>query len=90
MSAVYISRNLTRLDDNCFFACRALRFVAFDGGSNLRGIGPSAFHSYDSLRSIAIPSSVCLLERICFGGCASLQSATFERPSILATIEETR
>jgi hypothetical protein len=88
MSAVCISRNVTGLGENCFLGCRAFQFVAFEDGSHLREIGPSAFHCCDSLRSIAIPSFVGLLGRNCFALCASLGSATFERLSRLATIED--
>jgi hypothetical protein len=88
MRAVWLSRNVARLGENCLAYCRALQFVAFEGGSHLGEIGSSAFHGCSSLQSVAIPSSVRLLAEHCFYACASLESVTFEPPSRLATIEE--
>jgi hypothetical protein len=87
MSAVWISRNVAGLGEDCLFGCFGLQITAFEGDSHLCAIGAHAFEGCLSLLSITVPSSVGLLGKFCFASCASLQSVMFEPPSRLTTIE---
>jgi hypothetical protein len=88
LSALCVSRNITRLGDGCCAHCWGLQIVAFEGDSRLVEISADAFEFCNSLRSIAIPRFVGLLGRLGFGFCESLQAVMFEPPSRLTTISE--
>jgi hypothetical protein len=84
MPAVWISRHVATLEEGCFRECRNLQIMAFEAGSHLRDVGRSAFSNCDSLRSIAIPSSVRVLGPQSFCHCQSFGSMASEVVALLA------
>jgi hypothetical protein len=59
--------------------------VAFEEGSRLREIAPSAFCGV-GLESFTVPASVRTIGESCFERCCSLREISFARPSTLRTV----
>jgi hypothetical protein len=86
--SIVIPSSIEELRPFCCAWKESLRTVEFESGSNLRSIGPSAFHGCASLKSICIPSSVEFLRNNCFESCYRLQTVTFGSESKLRLIEQ--
>jgi hypothetical protein len=70
----------------CSFSCCSISGVRFDSTSKLRLTENEALSFCGKLQSIAIPSSVEILDCYCFSGCAALQAVSFEADSQLFRI----
>jgi hypothetical protein len=75
----------------CFYWCKSLCEVTFEGGSKLKEIGESAFPS-TAIKSIQLPTNVevnhLVIGKGCFYWCKSLCDVTFEPGSRLKEVSE--
>jgi hypothetical protein len=88
LSALFISRNVASLGEECLTGRGDLEIVAFEADSHLREISANVFSGCGSLRSIVIPPLVGLLGTCCFAFSSFLQTVMFAPASRLATIDQ--
>jgi hypothetical protein len=77
---IMLPRSGRKRSGSCFCHCKSLASVAFEAGSVLRAIGPSAFYG-GGLKSIIIPASVAETGAEIFSLCRSLAAVTFQDES---------
>ncbi len=82
---VFISRNVTKIEESSFKNCYNLQKVTFESYSKLKSIGASAFEGCVSLISIEIPNGVSKIAYNTFKNCSSLTSV--EIPNSVTSIE---
>ena len=77
LEAIFIPKNVRRIEYHAFYAWVALREVIFEEGSKLERISNEAFRFCTSLKSIVIPKSVTTLGVMVFDRCCNLESVIF-------------
>ena len=86
--SVKIPNSIKYIPDRCFYWCRNLNVVTFEGNSQLKEIGSSAFEHCDGLSEIEIPKTVEKIDSYAFEYCEKLTSVIFGTDSQLKNIGE--
>ena len=97
LTSIEIPASVEIIEPAAFYNCPKLETVTFEKGSMLKTIGgrrssydyKSYFGAFSNspITSIEIPASVETIERSAFQGCSKLGTVTFEKDSMLKTIE---
>lgn len=99
LTSVEIPANVETIEAAAFKGCTNLTSVTFGRNSNLKiikggydthyeHINYGAFTDCTALKSIEIPASVEIIGVSAFYGCSNLQQITFEKPSMLNSLNE--
>ena len=86
--SIEIPNSIKYIPDRCFYWCRNLNVVTFEGNSQLKEIGSGAFEHCDGLSEIEIPKTVEEIDSYAFEYCEKLTSVIFESDSQLINIGE--
>ena len=99
LSSIAIPASVETMGMRAFRNCTSLTSVIFENGSILKTIAGGAersgstyywygaFSGCTALASIEIPASVQIIELAAFRDCTSLKTVTFQKGSLLSTIE---
>lgn len=95
LTSVEIPANVETIEAAAFKGCTQLQVVSFESNSKLKEIGGAcswephgAFSNCIALSAIEIPSTVTTIGVAAFYGCSNLQQITFEKPSMLNSLNE--
>ena len=77
LRSIYISNNITIIEESAFSNCHKLQSVLFAEESHLTTIGKYAFVHCKSLNSLVIPDSVVSIEYGAFYGCVNLEKLQY-------------
>lgn len=95
LKSIKIPASVETIDVSAFLGCSQLKTVSFESNSKLKEIGGTssqrahgAFSNCIALSAIEIPASVTTIGAAAFYGCSNLQQITFEKPSMLNSLNE--
>ena len=93
LTSIDIPASVEIIEEAAFYNCPLLATVIFENGSNLKTIkgnyyANGSFSKCRALTSIEIPSQVEIIGEEAFQDCTSLEIVTFEKGSILKTIDK--
>ena len=95
LKSIEIPASVETIDVSAFLGCSQLKTVSFESNSKLKEIGGAsmqyphgAFTDCITLSAIEIPTSVTKIGAAAFYGCSNLQQITFEKPSMLNSLNE--
>lgn len=95
LKSIEIPASVEIIGVSAFFNCTQLQVVSFESNSKLKEIGGAcswephgAFSNCIALSAIEIPSTVTTIGVAAFYGCSNLQQITFEKPSMLNSLNE--
>lgn len=96
LTTIDFPASIETIGQGAFLGCANLKSVTFQKGSHLKTICGDGYGSYNvsgafcycsSLTTIEIPASVETINQTAFQECTSLSTVTFEKNSLLKTIE---
>lgn len=95
LKSIEIPASVKTIDVSAFHSCSQLQAVSFESNSKLKTIGGTcirephgAFSNCIALSTIEIPANVTTIGVAAFYGCSNLQQITFEKPSMLNSLNE--
>lgn len=93
LKSIEIPASVETIDVSAFLGCSQLKTVSFESNSKLKEIGGAcswephgAFSNCIALSALEIPANVTTIGVAAFYGCSNLQQITFEKPSMLNSL----